>query len=92
MEGSQISGRSSGWKNSIIKKEGQDSRIISDSKEFPSKFSPSKNIEVKTRLRSNMLNHSHDEIVVGDRRKSGSKDAQLYKRPTIVETPSSKEQ
>ena len=84
MEGSQISGRSSGWKNSIIKKEYQDSRIVSDSKEFPSKFSPSKNIKVKTRLRSNILNHSHDEIVIGDRRKDRSKDNPITKRPTIV--------
>ena len=79
MEGSRLSsGRSSGWKNSIMKKNSQESRIVSDSKEFPSKFSPSKNLEpqVKTFGRSSILSQSHDEIVVS-RGKSQSRDSKF---------------
>ena len=63
MEGSQLSsGRGSGWKNSIIKKGSQESRIITDSKDFPSKFSPSKNVEINPKIigKSQILNYSHD--------------------------------
>lgn len=62
MESSQLSGKSSGWKNSIVKRGHQESRIVSDSKEFPSKFSPAKNIEPNHKIigRSSILNHSHD--------------------------------
>jgi hypothetical protein len=70
MEGSSISGRSGGWKNSINKNRTGDSRLLADNKEFPSKFSPAKHELQPTKVlgRSGFMSYSQDEIKLdGDR-------------------------
>jgi len=76
MEGGQV--RNSGWKKSMIKDGQRDSRIMENSrvdKDLPSKFSPSRNIEVNPKLfaRSNILSRSDDSFRI-DKDRSMSRD------------------
>lgn len=72
MERSNISARSGGWKQSVVKNNTGDSRIGKDNRDqLPVKFSPAKYAEItgntsKSLVRSKILSYSQDEIVVGN--------------------------
>jgi hypothetical protein len=70
MEGSHISIRSGGWKQSVIKNNPTDSRIFGQDRDLPVKFSPAKYPEPsgntsKQLVKSKIMSYSQDEIVVG---------------------------
>ena len=97
MEGSQISGRNSGWKNSVLKDGQKDSRIMENSqqsRDLPARFSPSKNIELNPKLftRSNILSGSDDSFKI-DVDRSVSKDGNKFfkgmSQTPKVDSPSS---
>ena len=90
MEGHSYQFRPTTWKYSMIKHNTAQSRIITDNRDLPSKFSPARNVDLvatntsKSLVRSKIMSRSHDEIALKDLKDSSvSREKRIQKKQTI---------